>query len=284
MNAPLSLKDRIAETARKPGTHLPVFNSVALEVQKLISDETVPIARIESTLLRDPALSAQVLRMANSSMYAGLSAVTTLRQALTRVGAQQIMRLVLAAAQVSLYQSHHPLFKRHLAEMWKTAYASAMGAAWIAHKSGHGEMAEQAFVAGLLHDVGKLVILRSIEKLIAEKGFEGPLPDSVAAEMIEALHCEFGYELMQRWNLPEIYCVIGRDHHLPQCDTGNVLMVAVRLIDQVCRKMGIGCKAEPDSMPAASEEASALMMTDVALADLEVTLEDKLGLNLVGAA
>lgn len=207
MNAPLSLKYRIAETARKPGTHLPVLNSVALEVQKLISDEFGPIARIDSTRLRDPALSAQLLRMANLSVYAGLSAVTTLRQALPRVGAQQIMRLVLAAAQFSLDQSHHPLFKRHLAEIWKTAYASAMGAASIAHKSGHGEMAEQAFVADLRHDAGKLVILRSIEKLIADKGFAPSLPDSVAAEMIEALHCEFGYELKQRWHLPEIYCV-----------------------------------------------------------------------------
>lgn len=280
MNAPLSLKDRIAETARKPGTHLPVFNSVALEVQKLINDQSVPVARIESTLLRDPALSAQVLRMANSSMYAGLSSVTTLRQALTRVGAQQVMRLVLAAAQVSLYQSHHPLFKRHLAAMWQAAYASAIGAAWVAHKSGHGEMAEQAFVAGLLHDVGKLVILRSIEKLSLEKGLEGPLPDSVAAEMIDALHCEFGYELMRRWNLPEVYCAIGRDHHLPECDTGNVLMVSIRLVDEVCRKMGIGCTAQPNLMPAASEEANALLINDVALADLEVTLEDKLGLKV----
>ncbi len=284
LNSPLSLKDRIAETARKPGTHLPVFNPVALEVQKLISDDQVPVSRIESTLLRDPALSAQVLRMANSSMYAGLSTVTTLRQALTRVGAQQVMRLVLAAAQVSLYQSHHPLFKKHLSEMWKAAYASAIGAAWIAHRSSHGEMAEQAFVAGLLHNVGKLVVLRSIEKLVLDKGLEGPLPDAVAEEMIEALHCEFGYELMQRWNLPEIYCVIGRDHHAEKCDTGNVLMVAVRLVDEVCRKMGIGCPAEPGLMPAASEEASALLLSEVALADLEVTLEDKLGMNVVKPA
>lgn len=281
MNAPISLKERIAETARKPGTHLPVFNPVALEVQKLISDETVPLARIESTLLRDPALSAQVLRMANSSMYSGLAEVSTLRQALTRVGSQQVMRLVLAAAQVSLYQSHHPLFKKHLAGMWKTAYASAIAAAWIAQRSGHGEMAEQAFVAGLLHDVGKLVILRSIEKLITEKGFEGPLPDSVAMEMIEALHCEFGHELMQRWNLPETYRLIGLHHHAESCDMGDVLMVTIRLVDQVCRKMGIGCSAEPELVPAASEEAAALLLNEIALADLEITLEDKLGLKMV---
>ena len=284
MSANLSLKDRIAEAARKPGVQLPVFNPVALELQKMVNDNSVPMARIEATLQRDAVLSAQVLRMANTSMYAGLSSITTLRQALTRVGAQQVLRLVMAAAQLSLYQSHLPLFKRHLAAMWKAAYASAIGAAWLAHKSGHGEQAEQAFLAGLLHDVGKLVILRAIEQLTLDKAFERPLPDSVALEMIEALHCEFGYELMQRWNLPEDYSVIGRDHHAPDCDMGNVLMVSVRLIDEICLKMGIGCTPDAERMPAATPEASALLLSDVALADLEVTLEDKLGLNVVAAA
>ena len=200
MSTALSLKDRIAEAARKPSLQLPVFNPVAMELQKMVNDSNVPLARIEATLQRDPTLSAQVLRMANSSMYTGLSSVTTLRQAITRVGAQQVLRLVMAAAQLSLYQSRHPLFKSHLAEMWKTAYASAIGAAWLAHKSSHGELAEQAFLAGLLHNVGKLVILRAIEQLTLDKAFDRPLPDSVATEMIEALHCEFGYELMQRWN------------------------------------------------------------------------------------
>lgn len=284
MTATRSLKDQIAETARSPGTHIPVFNPVALEVQKLGGDENVSLAMIEATLLRDPVLSAQVLRMANSPMYGGLSAVSTLRQALPRVGAQQVVRLALAAAQVSLYQSHHPLFRQRIADLWKAAYGSAIGAAWIANRSSHAEMAEQAFMAGLLHDVGKLVVMRSIEKLVADDKIDGPLPDAVAMEMIETLHGEFGYELMQRWNLPEIYCAIGRDHHLPECDTGNVMMVSVRLIDEICRKMGIGCEPDPERMPAATEEAHALLLNEVALADLEVTLEDKLGLQTAAAA
>lgn len=284
MSTSLSLKERIAAAARKPGMQLPVFNPVALELQKLVNDASVPSSRIEATLQRDPSLAAQVLRMANSSMYSGLSSITTLRQALARVGAQQVLRLVLAAAQLSLYQSHHPLFKRHLDQMWRTAYASAIGAAWLAHRSSHGEIAEQAFLAGLLHDVGKLVVLRAIEQLTFERAFDRPLPDSVATEMIEALHCEFGHELMQRWNLPEEYCLIGREHHAETFDNGNALLTVVRLVDQVCAKLGVGCTANPALIPAASEEAAALMLSEVQLADLEITLEDKLGLGVVKAA
>lgn len=58
-------------------------------------------------------------------------------------------------------------------------------------------------------------------------------------------------------------------------------MVAVSLVNLVCRNMGIGCTAEPDLVPAANEEDSALLLVNMALADLEVTLEDKLGLKIL---
>lgn len=63
----------------------------------------------------------------------------------------------------------NPLFNKPLAGLWKAAFASAIGCPWSSYKSSHGELAKQAFVAGLLHGVGKLVILRRIEKLIAKK-------------------------------------------------------------------------------------------------------------------
>jgi len=279
MNSQLSFKDHVAAAIRKPGMQLPVFNPVALELQQLLNDDETPNATIEATIQRDPALVLQVLRMANSSMYAGLAETTTLRQALTRVGSKQVVRLALAAAQLSLYQSRNALCKRYMGGMWQAAYASASGAAWLAEKSGHSQLSEQAFLAGLLHDVGKLVILRAVEQLANESAIQGPLSDAVVEEMLESLHCEYGYELMQLWNLPEQYRVVGRDHHAAHCNVGNVLLVAVRLADQVCRKLGIGCAPDPDVMPAASEEANALRLGEIMLADLEVNLEESLELK-----
>ena len=258
---------------------MPVFNPVALELQHLMQNKDVSNASIEATIQRDPALTVQVLRMANSSLYTGLTEITTLRQALMRVGSKQVMRLALAAAQLSLYQSNHPVCRRHMGDMWRAATACATGAAWLVEKSGHGALSEQAYMAGLLHDVGKLVILRVIEDLANDPRQGKPIPDAVISELFDALHCEYGCDLLRRWNLPEQYCLVGHDHHAEPCNTGNVLMVAVRLIDQICRKLGIGCEPEPDLMPAASEEAAALRLSEVMLADLEVTLEDLMGLQ-----
>ena len=273
-----SLKDHIAEAIQKPGIQLPVFNPVALELQQIMQDQNSSNASIEATLQRDTALSVQVLRMANSSLYAGLSEITTLKQALMRVGSKQIMRLAMAAAQLGLYRSSNPMCRRYMEEMWRAASASAAGAAWLAQKSGHGALSEQAFLAGLLHDVGKLAILRVIEELAGTPPKGKPIPDNVITEVLEALHCEYGHDLMRRWNLPEQYCVVGRDHHARECDTGNVLLVTVRLADQICRKLGVGCERDPELMPAASEEATALRIGEVQLADLEVTIEDQVGL------
>jgi HD-like signal output (HDOD) protein len=278
MSASTSLQDQIAAALRKPGVQLPVFTPVALELQQLMRQDDVASERIEALIQRDPALSIQVLRMANSSVYSGLMKITTLRQAVARVGTRQILRIAFAAAQQGLYRSTNPKTRRDMDFIWQAALGAAHGAAWIAERSGHADLSEQAFLAGLLHDIGKLVILRAFDELAAEAAPGRSLPDTLVHETMDALHCGYGEDLLRRWNLPEEYCVVARDHHLAHLDAGNVLLVCVRLADLVCRRSGIGMEVDSEIVPAASEEASALCLGEVQLADLEVNLEDALGL------
>jgi HD-like signal output (HDOD) protein len=279
MSEERNLKNLITEAINKPGMQLPVFNPVALELQQLMSNDNASMQTMESTIMRDPALVMQVLRMANSAVYSGLAEIGTLKQALMRVGSQQVLRLAMAAAQFSLYRSNDPRCNAHMQSLWKAAWASAKGAAWIAERSGHGAISEQAFLAGLLHDAGKLVILRAIEEISTAKLPGLALSDHLIEEMLDSLHCEYGYALMNHWHLPEIYCVVGRDHHLPQLDASNTLLVVVRLMDQVRTRLGIGCAPDTELLPAASEEAIILRLNEVQLADLEITLEDQLDLQ-----
>jgi HD-like signal output (HDOD) protein len=268
------LKELIAEYIGRSSLQLPVFNPVALELQKLLNTGDANAESIESTIAKDPALVGQVLRMANSSIYAGLNRITTMRQALMRLGEKQVARLAMASAQLSLYQSKNALIERYMQNLWVHAYASAIGSGWVADRTGHGERAESAFLAGLLHDIGKLLILKVIEEVMSKEQGHQDLSAALVDEMLGSLHCEYGHMLMQHWNLPEQYCIVGRDHHNAELDATQVEVVIVRLLDQVCAKLGIGGCADPEIMPAASEEAHLLSLNEIKLAELEIALED----------
>jgi HD-like signal output (HDOD) protein len=91
-----------------------------------------------------------------------------------------------------------------------------------------------------------------------------------------AMHNESGYQLMQKWNLPEIYCSIVRDHHQEQADTSSVLLSLVRVVDNACRKLGLGGPPEPNLMLAATAEAQGMGIKEILLAELEILIEDSM--------
>ena len=274
MSAPKSLKEQIADYIGRSSLQLPVFNPIALELQEVLRDDRADASTIETAISKDPALVVQVLRMANSSLYTGLNEITTMRQALMRLGAKQVSRLAISAAQLSLYRSKDALVASYMTDLWHQAYASAVGACWIAEKSGYQDIAESAFLAGLLHDVGKLLILKAIEGINSNEQSGQALPRSLVDDMLESLHNEYGHMLMKRWNLPDAYCVVGRDHHKETFEQEQILLIIVRLLDQVCAKLGIGCAANLEAMPSASAEAQVLRLTDIRMAELEIMLED----------
>jgi HD-like signal output (HDOD) protein len=79
---------------------------------------------------------------------------------------------------------------------------------------------------------------------------------------------------MHKWELPEEYASIARDHHSEGVDESEVLLCITRLMDVACHKLGIGQPAEPSIVLAATPEATALGLKDIKLAELEVMLED----------
>ena len=93
-------------------------------------------------------------------------------------------------------------------------------------------------------------------------------------EVIDSLHCKHGYVLMKNWNLPERYCLIVRDHHAADFDGENHLLTIVRLADHACNKVGLGLRPDDQIVLSATREASLLGFSDVALAKLEIHLED----------
>jgi HD-like signal output (HDOD) protein len=274
MEAERSLVEMIDHFVTSKNVKLPAFNATALRIQKEISKEEPDSRRIEKLIVSDQSLTGEVLRVSNSSFYKGLTQVETIRDAIIRLGNIEVSNIVSLVALQHNFQSKNSAVQKIMGKLWRHSVGCAIGANWLARQTGFQALAHETFIAGLLHDVGKLFVLKVVDDMKAS-GEIGNLPsDTVIRELMQQLHTDQGYALMANWNLPEKYCQIARDHHLAKLDSNNFVLVLVRLANQMCHKMGIGLIEDPSIVLMQTPEAAQLQLSEVDLARLEVRLED----------
>ena len=272
-----SLLERVDEHLRSGDAHLPVIDQIGMRVRCVVASGDFDLREVETLINQDPALAAAVLRGANSAFYRGIQKVLTVGEGVARIGARQVANLVLLETQRKNFVSETRELRELFRSLWRHAVACAAGAEWLAHRLGFQEIADHAFVAGLLHDLGKLLLLRVLDELQADDP-EQALTESLTRELLHSFHADRGAALMEAWNLPEIYCRVAREHHAESFNPDDVLLVVVRLVDKACRRLGIGIEHEPELDLVASPEALCLEAPDLLLAELEVLLEDALEL------
>ena len=231
-DVPSSYAARIERWIAGDEIELPVLDRIALRVYREARSGELDAGDICELIDEEPALVADVLRMANSSYFAGLAEVHNLRHAVVRLGTAQLAALALSASCRRLYGASSPAFEHRLRALWGHSSRVALGARWLAPRSGHGTLADNAFVAGLLHDVGRLLLLRAIETL-AERDLR--MPPSVEIDtVLEELYCVQGAWLLERWNLPEPLPTLVREFADEPPDEDNALLCIVRLVDRAC--------------------------------------------------
>ncbi len=268
----------IPETVRRllasQPIELPIFHPVALKLQRMLSNYDFTVDEVSQVANEDMSLASQMLKIANSPMYMGRSKVATIKEAVIRLGAQQVINLVIAASQASAHLSSNPALDHYMKELWQHSHSCALGARWLAHSCGMRGVADETYLAALLHDVGKLYLLKSIEKLVGAGVISSMFDDELIMEIFEAMHVEQGYRMMQHWNFPAMYCDVIRDHHAEEWDTVNKMLAIVRFVNMTCHRIGLGLKHEPDLVLINTKEAEVLDITDTQIVELEAMLEE----------
>lgn len=270
-----SLKQIIEEEFETNSEALPVLSRAALELQKLKDSETCSMDQIAQVIMEDQTLASRVLQASNSAFFGGLKKVETISQALVRLGMAQVTSLAMAASQASAHHAQNPMLAQQMQNLWIRSLACAFGARWLASKTGHQDQTEEAFLAGLLHDLGELFLLKVLDRMVNRSDDPLPLSEPLMREILSAMHNDIGHRLMGKWELPTRYAIIARDHHLNEVDEHNELLLMIRLMDHACDKLGLGGPAKRDIALAATIEAKMLGIGEIKLAELEVMLEDK---------
>lgn len=278
MNGPQSLLDVIAARLTAGDVVLPARSEVAVQLHGMLHREDIELAQILTVIESDAALTSEVLRVANSSFFRGLTSIATVHQAVLRVGAAEVLRLALAATEKEQYQVRDPRLAGLMDPLWNHALGTAMGARWLASRLGYRDIENEVFVAGLLHDVGKLMVLRVSDDLIRRGDIPDAIPGPLLTEVIHAGHLEHAAALLRHWALPEVYVRVAEHHHDGVVDPADTVLLLVRLANLGCRQLGIGLRHEPSLVLAATEEAVALNARDILLAELTIMLEDAFSL------
>jgi HD-like signal output (HDOD) protein len=253
---------------------LPVFNSVAVKLQQMLARREFEMADVIEMISEDQSLASQVLKVANSSYYAGLSSIATIKDAIIRLGAQEVANMVMMASQFELYRSENEYLNSSMQKLWIHSLSCATGAKWLAKKIGYANLAAESFMGGLLHDIGQLALLKVLDDIHRNKESKAVFSDTLINEIFHRMHGEVGYRLLKSWSLPEAYCSIAINHNKENIDGNDTLLVIVRLSDKACKKVGKTSHPDATLSLISSQEALFLSLKDLTLAELEIIVED----------
>ena len=210
---------------------LPLLPGVAMEVTSAAAKEEVDARVIADLLKRDPALSAHVLRIVNSPVYSPRAQIVSLQQAVARVGAGKIREIALViACRTGVFKAKG--YEREIDDVFKHSIACALFAQEIARNTRNN--VEDAFLCGLLHDVGRPVLLQALLTLLREARVTADREAILG--LVTELHAVAGSALAQSWKLPDTVVSALAAHHTQNPAAEGVPVRIVSLADAFAHK------------------------------------------------
>ncbi len=223
--------------------NLPTPPIVFHQIQKVIRDPKVSAGQIASILAEDPAMSVKVLKLTNSAFYGLSREVVSVKQAVVIVGLEAIKNLVLSASVLDMFKGKN-VDQEFQESFWRHSLATGFCTRILAKrvKSRGIVDPDTAFSAGLLHDIGKMIIssflVEEYKKLKAEREGDKHSSDYEIEERILGYnHAQIGGFLAVQWKLPQLLGDAITFHHVPQLnDTDCPLTYLVHLGDYLAKK------------------------------------------------
>lgn len=177
---------------------IPILPKTANEVLQMSQDPNADMTELSKLIHQDQSIAGSVLRISNSAAFAASERIVSLQQSISRLGMQLLSEIALSVAvQSNVFSS--PKYKEEIKLMWKHSLASAVYGKEIARFLRRN--VEGQYLCGLLHTIGKPVVLKAIEGL--EDDINVTLDKEVVIKLVEEFHIIAGILVTSKWNLPQ---------------------------------------------------------------------------------
>jgi len=235
---------RIAEMTE----HLEPMPQIATKVMEMVGDPDTSCEMLASTISRDPALASRILSLANTPYYRRLASITSLNTAVMVLGFGTIQSLVLTIAVGIMFGG--ATARKTLTQIWEHSVATALISETLGRRLALSDQ-ERCYIAGLLHDVGKLVFCKALPdrfKEVLKKSKSERVPCFEAEKNQFGFdHAQLGEAVLQKWNLPDVYRVPVANHHeLAALEPTEILTPLVHVADRTAYEI-LGSEDEQKS-------------------------------------
>lgn len=186
---------------------LPSLPDLAFKIRHAIDGEMSDAREIARLVEADPAMTAKLLKVANSAFYGGMNTVETLPKAVVRLGMQTTKQLVMSFALRDVFQNQDPALQKRMLALWKHS-SSIAALCFVLARETDGVEPEEALLVGLVHDVGTIAILN-----YAEQYPELAEDPAVLEETIERMRGDLGAMILRAWKFAPAVIAGARDAH-----------------------------------------------------------------------
>jgi putative nucleotidyltransferase with HDIG domain len=235
--------NRTEEIVAKIG-HIQPLPGTVLRLVDVINNPDSTVTQIAETIKYDQVLTARMLRICNSSFFSLSREVLSLEDAMRYLGTLKVLQMAMAIHSGSLLSRGQDGYDLEPGSLWKHSVAVAIAATLVAERTRPANLS-LTFTAGLLHDIGKVVLneyvgkyLTEIVNLVNDKQLSF---DQAEEQVIGCTSAEVGGRLAEKWQLPDLIAHSIRYHRTPGAlDPPDALVDTVHLADCVCMMCGVG--------------------------------------------
>jgi putative nucleotidyltransferase with HDIG domain len=274
----LSIKDLIEHELAKEEIDLPIPNIMASQLGTLLGNEDVDIEKLSKIIERDPSLTAKILNLSNSVFYSGLMKVKTVDRSIARVGLISIKNFLLTSVMKEVFNGEGQYFREKFIMNWKHSLGCAICSKRIAEQINLKSISEDAYILGLLHDIGTIFIFNTLNHVKMKKeSFD--FSEGLIQEIIETFHPTIGAKVLKKLNFDEKYCRIVATHHDPVAasdDGDDPLFNILQVANNLMRKIGISITPDQNISIISIPATAKLGIDPLFIAMLEVDIEDTL--------
>lgn len=238
----------LVDTILQSTIQLPAFPAVIQKVLQLIEDPQSSARELVDVIQYDQAITANILKVCNSAYFGARRPIHTLREALVRIGFNELLEIILSRSSLQFISKACPGYGLEQGDLWRHSVSCALLSQILAKRI-QEEASPILFTAGLLHDIGKVILsdyvqehFQDIKRNILEEGHSFCEAEKA---VLGINHAELGGIICERWQFPKIIVSVIRYHHTPSAASADQKIVQrIYLCDLVALMTGIGGGAD----------------------------------------